>query len=44
MDQSANIVHFVALFISFQNIVTLKLPAGQTGIVRDSKDYTGQNR
>jgi hypothetical protein len=28
MGQSANIAHFVAFFISFQNIVTLKLHFG----------------
>jgi hypothetical protein len=28
MGQTANIAHFVAFFISFQNIVTLKLPVG----------------
>jgi hypothetical protein len=28
MGQSANIPHFVAFFISIQNIVTLKLPFG----------------
>jgi hypothetical protein len=28
MGQSADIAHFVAFFISFQNIVTLKLPFG----------------
>jgi hypothetical protein len=28
MDQSANMAHFVAFFISFQNIVTFNLPFG----------------
>jgi hypothetical protein len=31
--------HVVAYFISFQNIVTLKLPFGEIGIIGNSKDY-----
>jgi hypothetical protein len=30
--------HFVALFISVQNIVTFKLPFGATGVIGDSND------
>jgi hypothetical protein len=37
MGQSAIIAHFVAFFISFQNILTLKL--GQTGVIGESKTY-----
>jgi hypothetical protein len=39
MGQSANMAHFVAFFISFQNIVTLKLPFGATGVIGDSNNY-----
>jgi hypothetical protein len=39
MGQSANMAQFVAFFISFQDIVTLKLFLGQTGVIGDSKDY-----
>jgi hypothetical protein len=39
MGQRANMTHFVVFFISFQDIVTLKLPLGQTGIIGDSNDY-----
>jgi hypothetical protein len=39
MGQSANMTHFVAFFISFQNIVTLKLPFGANRVIGDSKNY-----
>jgi hypothetical protein len=39
MGQRANMSHVVAFFISFQNILILKLPFGQTGVIDDSKNY-----
>jgi hypothetical protein len=39
MGPSANMTHFVAFVISFQDIVAFKLPFGANWVIDDSKDY-----